>query len=319
MYEALTLRLPYPGQTSEVYYRMMSRQLPASIRRSNPAVPAALEGIVLRCLEHDPRRRYGTAAELKEDLERYVRQQPVAARVPTRLGRAVRYVGLNKARLAIAAVSFAVLLAGLLASAMVVARDANETRRYHTYLAGQVDRQFERELQATLSRGLAAATSVSERGASRRTVLENMRGMPPSFASADLIDVSALNGLSLIIVEGAPLVFKLADDTHPRQCFVGLLLRDSTGRVSGACGWWMDPKRFVAERLQTVVDDRLKAALNDEVYSIQENAADLSVAVFDPLGQEIRRLRIPRKTSSVGTASMKEPFKNFRVQVASAR
>jgi eukaryotic-like serine/threonine-protein kinase len=48
----------------------------------NPQVARDLERICLRCLEKSPERRYATAGALAEDLERFVRDDPVQARPP---------------------------------------------------------------------------------------------------------------------------------------------------------------------------------------------------------------------------------------------
>jgi tetratricopeptide (TPR) repeat protein len=50
---------------------------PPRLRKHNPAVPPALEAIVHRCLEADPDRRYRSARDLAEDLERQRTDRPL--------------------------------------------------------------------------------------------------------------------------------------------------------------------------------------------------------------------------------------------------
>lgn len=68
LYEMLAGRPPFSGETPvSVAYQHVTAEVP-SPRQLNPAVPAALERIVMRSLEKDPSRRYGRAADLRRDL-----------------------------------------------------------------------------------------------------------------------------------------------------------------------------------------------------------------------------------------------------------
>ena len=82
LYEMLTGRHPYPrpeGPSSQVLpaLREKHRLPPAPLRAFNRAVTPSTEAIILRCLEVDPARRYQTARELGEDLERQLADQPL--------------------------------------------------------------------------------------------------------------------------------------------------------------------------------------------------------------------------------------------------
>ena len=84
---------------------------PGSPRKSNPSVPRDLEAIVLKCLEKDKARRYATAGELAADLGRFLRNEPVTARLSSPWELTVKWM---RRRPAIAALSAAVFLVGLI-------------------------------------------------------------------------------------------------------------------------------------------------------------------------------------------------------------
>lgn len=70
LFEVLTGRLPFLGQTPLAVALAHKTEPPPLPRTLRSAVPAWLETIVLRCLEKDPARRYATAAELAAELRR---------------------------------------------------------------------------------------------------------------------------------------------------------------------------------------------------------------------------------------------------------
>ena len=68
---------------------MMEKE-PQPPRMLNPRVDRDLEALCLKCLQKDPRQRYGSAAELADDLDRWQRGEPTRARPPS-AWQAVRY------------------------------------------------------------------------------------------------------------------------------------------------------------------------------------------------------------------------------------
>ena len=68
LFEVLTGRLPFSGQTPIAVALAHKTQAPPLPRSLRPGVPAWLERVVLRCLEKDPARRFASASELAAEL-----------------------------------------------------------------------------------------------------------------------------------------------------------------------------------------------------------------------------------------------------------
>jgi serine/threonine-protein kinase len=90
LYELLTSRRPFIGKDHEEIRQHILDVEPARPRSVQPRLDADLEAICLRCLQKDPHRRYRSAEELAEHLERWLRGEPILPkRWPRRLWRAM--------------------------------------------------------------------------------------------------------------------------------------------------------------------------------------------------------------------------------------
>jgi serine/threonine protein kinase len=74
LYELLTGRGPFSGQTFAELMEQIVHRPPEAIARFNYAVPAELERVVLKCLQKDPDQRYQSARELAVDLRSVAEQ-----------------------------------------------------------------------------------------------------------------------------------------------------------------------------------------------------------------------------------------------------
>jgi serine/threonine protein kinase/Flp pilus assembly protein TadD len=87
LYELLTLEPAFEGTDRQDVLRQIAFEEPRRPRRLNRAVPAELETIVLKAMEKSPADRYATAQELADDLERFLKHEPIRARRPSVLQR----------------------------------------------------------------------------------------------------------------------------------------------------------------------------------------------------------------------------------------
>jgi WD40 repeat protein len=119
LYELLTGRPPFLEESLQETLLHIRDTDPETVRSLNPAIDRDLETICLKCLQKEPTRRYATAEALAEDLDRWLKQMPIAARPVGRLERASlwskrrpRQAGLL-GLLGLALVAVLVLLAGI--------------------------------------------------------------------------------------------------------------------------------------------------------------------------------------------------------------
>jgi serine/threonine-protein kinase len=112
LYELLTGRPPFRADTPlATLLRVLDRE-PERPRSLCPRVDRDLETVCLKCLAKEPPRRYASALELADDLERYLQGRPVAARPAGPAGQAWRWCRRNRAAAGLLALAALSLLAG---------------------------------------------------------------------------------------------------------------------------------------------------------------------------------------------------------------
>src|SRR6266404_4284238 len=80
LYQLLTGHPPFAGGTTYETIKLLLETDPRQPRQLNPKIDRDLAIICLKCLEKDPQSRYPSALALAEDLERWLKHEPIQAR-----------------------------------------------------------------------------------------------------------------------------------------------------------------------------------------------------------------------------------------------
>lgn len=179
LYELLTGKRPYRLKTRN------PNEIARAITEQEPTRPSAaaaktgsdlkslrgdLDNIVMKALQKEPVRRYGSVAQLSDDIHRYLQGRPVTARKDTVGYRAIKFIRRNKIALAAAVLVGVAIIAGLIV-ALWQAQNARRQRDLAQHERVKTER-INAFLQRMLSFSNQSITSVSP-VAQRRNVTVN--------------------------------------------------------------------------------------------------------------------------------------------------
>src|SRR5262249_12715278 len=154
LYEMLTGRPPFHGESIVEVVRQAAEEEPVPPGRLESGVPADLETICLKCLQKQPAQRYASAAALADDLRRFLAGKPVLARPVGWWGRLVKWARRRPAAAGLIALGALTVLAALAAGGWFTRRLATELEQ--TRQARREALAAKRELETALARQVAA-------------------------------------------------------------------------------------------------------------------------------------------------------------------
>jgi serine/threonine protein kinase len=184
LHEMLTGRTPFAGASPAELPGLLARGDAPDLRLLAPQVPRDLATICAKCLEFEPARRYATAADLAEDLRRFLGGEPIKARPISSGSRLLRWARRRPALAATWALSI-LLAAASMTAALLVDRErqrANDEAASSKALADFLARDFldQASVSDEPDRELKLRTAV-DRAAAR---------IPLRFAGAPLAEAS---------------------------------------------------------------------------------------------------------------------------------
>jgi tetratricopeptide (TPR) repeat protein len=187
LYELLSGRPPYNVRGRQVHevVQTIREEDPTSLSTISRNYRGDVETIVGKALEKDKARRYGSAADLAADIQRYLSDEPILARPPSAGYQLQKFARRHRGLVGGAAAVFVVLVAGIAVStalavrarraekAAIESRDRAVTAEQQTRM--QRDRATSAELMANHQRDLAVIAQQQAVRAENRALQQKQR------------------------------------------------------------------------------------------------------------------------------------------------
>ncbi|HUG68926.1 MAG TPA: protein kinase [Pirellulaceae bacterium] len=170
LYELLTGERPFRGTTRMLLYQVVNDE-PRPPRRLNDRIPRDLETICLKCIEKSSPRRFASAADLGEDINRFLHGRPILARPVRSPERLWRWCQRNSVIAILSSSLVTALVAGTIVAtilALFADKRATEAERARTEEAKQTAiAKHEKTLADEAQRRASAAAAHAQAEAQR--------------------------------------------------------------------------------------------------------------------------------------------------------
>ncbi len=271
------------------------------LRKLTGQLRGDMDWIVMRCLEKDRNRRYGSPQELAQDIERHLKDEPVLAGPPSATYRTRKFIRRHRLGVTIAAATLVVLVGFAATMAVQSQRIADErdranleaeaSERVSDFLAdmlGDVDparlgntlvKELEdRIMQARKSTGASEAESAEEVARFEYAI----QGISRADVARHLLDREILSRAATSIEELADTPLIAARLHHALSQTCGDLGLQERAEEQTLLGLRIRERELGSDHLKTLSSQLQLAGIYQSTYRIQENA-DLSSQCIDVL------------------------------------
>ncbi len=275
VYELLTARPPFVGQSIIETLRLASENTPERPSSLAQNIPRDLETICLKCLEREPASRYPSATALATDLENWLEGKPILARPIGAAEQLWRWARRNPLPAALIA-SVAMLLAATAVVATVSAIRIEKARDRAVIAEAQATEKLYESLLAQ-----ARASLLTDQAGHSLDALKALRDAAEIRAPIELKNL-VIRALSLTDIEVGKRVYDIGPNSRPARCFdsklehiaeetskgVVRILRLEDGR---------EMARFLDPEARSATLDRISYSPNDEFVAIRHNDGTIRV------------------------------------------
>ncbi len=274
LYQLLTGQPPFAGGTTYETIRLLRETEPRHPRLLNPKIDRDLSTICLKCIEKDPKRRYSSALALAEDLEHWLKREPIQAHRTGIFTRARKWVRRNQAITALigslvalaAAMSWNVwkseLISRPLTKSIAVLPFENVSRDpANAFLADGLQDEILTDLARIADLKVISRTSVMQY---KSGVARDLRKIGHQLGVANVLEGSVQRASNRVRVN-----VQLVDTRSDRHQWAQTFDRDVTD-VFG-----------VEDQIAETIADKLKANLSSAEKSAIERAPTIDLTAFD--------------------------------------
>jgi serine/threonine protein kinase/tetratricopeptide (TPR) repeat protein len=274
LYQLLTGHPPFAGGTTYETIKLVLEKEPRQPRLWNRKIDRDLSTICLKCLEKDPKRRYSSALALAEDLEHWLKHEPIQAHRTGIFTRGRKWVRRNRAITALigslvalaAAMSWNVwkseLISRPLTKSIAVLPFENVSRDpANAFFADGLQDEILTDLARIADLKVISRTSVMQY---KSGVARDLRKIGHQLGVANVLEGSVQRASNRVRVN-----VQLVDTRSDRHQWAQTFDRDVTD-VFG-----------VEDQIAETIADKLKANLSSAEKSAIERAPTIDLTAFD--------------------------------------